>query len=181
VECSFCLLDRDNDGVAGSQAYICRQCLLTASEAISREPETRPNMQRVSVHAKKISNPIEFVSSLGGLHDFRIDGFAFDTDAQTLTVAASVHFDGAPEYQGETPGVLVFDGVSEISADVGGDEGIRISNLDIQAASSGLTLEIDLNIGGSAKTGGVKTKAITAKFGTLSAFMRVGSNAGVRS
>jgi len=169
VKCSFCLLDRDNDGVCGGQAYICRQCIQTAGEAISSgDPNTRSLLKRVSLHAKPILNPIEFVTSLGGLHDFRIDGLAFDTDAQTLTLATSVHFDDPPEYQGETPGVLIFDGVSEVSTDVDGDEGLRISNFDIQATPSGLALEIDLNIGGGPRTGG--RKAIEAKFKTLSAF-----------
>ena len=180
MKCSFCLLDQDNDGVCGGQAYICRQCILTAGEAISSTgPDTRSQLKRVSLHAKPILNPIEFVASLGGLHDFRIDGLAFDTDPQTLTLATSAHFEDPPEYQGEIPGVLIFDGVSEVSTDVDGAEGLRISNFNIEATPSGLALEIDLNIGGGART--VGRKAIGAKFKTLSAFMRTVQTVNVRS
>ena len=179
MRCSFCLEDRDSDGVAGGRAYICKQCILTASEAISRNSDTRPNLQKVLIHAKRISNPIEFAASLGGLHDFRIDGFAFDTDAETLTVATSVHFQGALEYQGEIPGILIFDGVNEVSTDIDGTEGLRISELYIRATSSTFTLEVDLNIGGSGNSGG--RRAIAAKFKTLSAFMRTSPTGSVRS
>ena len=113
-----------------------------------------------------IDDPIEFVALMNGLHDVRIDQFAWDTDAEILKLNISAHFEDAPDYHGHKPTALIFGGLTEISVDVDMEEGIRISIVDILPVSSGFRLEIDLNIGGGSASMG--RRSIFAKFKTLS-------------
>jgi hypothetical protein len=115
---------------------------------------------------QSVPAPIEFIASLGGLHDVRIESFRFDTDAQVLTLETGVYFDDDPEMKEKTPRVLVFAGITEIGLDIDLSEGLRISNLEVEAGSSVFALTVDLNIGGGVASKG--RRSISAKFESLS-------------
>lgn len=115
-----------------------------------------------------ITTPSDFVTSLGRLHDVRIDKFVIDTDSQSLNLVLNdinAAFTQSPEYQGHRPATLVFSGVTELTFDVDFDEGVRISRLDIVTDSPAYRLEIDLNIGGGPASRG--RRSIVAKFKSL--------------
>jgi hypothetical protein len=114
------------------------------------------------MQAKTIEMPVEYIASLGGLHDVRIDEVAFNADAQTLTLDTSVHFDDDPELEQLRSRFLVFAGVSELCVDVDLNEGLRISEVSVAAIATEFRLEISLNIGGGEVSRG--WRSITAKF-----------------
>ncbi len=116
-----------------------------------------------------IDDPISFFSSLGGLHDARIDKLIINVDAETLELSLNdlnANFVVTPGFDENTkPGNLIFEGVTALYMDVDMYEGIRITDVEVTTDSKKLLAKIDLNLGGGNQSKGLGS--ITVKFDTL--------------
>ncbi|MDO9413625.1 MAG: hypothetical protein Q7T81_13730 [Pseudolabrys sp.] len=108
----------------------------------------------------------QFFSSLGGLHDVRIDSISIDVDRQTLEFAtyninAAFTNPGDPDCR---PATLIFEGVNSFFMDVDMEnEGIRITDVAFVAGAAVQRLEIDLNEGGGKMSRGRRSLIINFK------------------
>jgi hypothetical protein len=113
--------------------------------------------------AKQIHSPAEFLADLGSLHDVEVNSLEFDQLDQTLVLKTpdiNANFTETPEYKGCRPCALIFQGVRALTLDVETHEAIRISRATVIRSEAALRLEVDLNLGGGALTGGRRSIAV---------------------
>jgi hypothetical protein len=115
-----------------------------------------------------VEDPVGFFASIG-LHDVRIDALTLDVDSETLRFAICDLFwnmERTDEYPGRFPCTLVFADVHALFLDVEVWDGLRIDDHEIAPSSAKpgyLRLDLDLNIGGGARSIGFDFKSLVVE------------------
>jgi hypothetical protein len=108
------------------------------------------SLERAQRGLHKVEDPVEFLSSLGGLHDVRITGINLDRGKSSLTlIVADLHanFAGLPDDRGRLPCALLFSGVGAASVIVDFAEGVVISEANVRADDRHFHFEAALTSG----------------------------------